>query len=154
MLWRSWRKSPTLEGQTMRYEFCFWNFLKHWLFPVGPWLDTRCPLSHSTTPLRWTGEREYYENLLGWDKDRDRSLTNYWHRQNRLNLGKHGWITNQISKMPFLYPSLLPGFNFASKFSAFYPSAVQREKEWGLWSVHLTLSLPLFPPHREHFLYS
>jgi len=38
--------------------------------------------------LSWTGERKYDERLKGRDKDRERSLTNYCHRQNRLKLGK------------------------------------------------------------------
>ena len=38
--------------------------------------------------LSWTGERKYDERLMGRDKDRERSLTNYCHRQNRLNLGR------------------------------------------------------------------
>ncbi|NWR25036.1 C43BP protein, partial [Emberiza fucata] len=58
----------------------------------------------------------------------------------KLSLGEYHLITNQILKPLFHYPSLLPGFNFTSRFSAFYSSAVQREKEWGLWSVHLTLN--------------
>jgi len=36
--------------------------------------------------LNWTGERKYDERLVGRDKDRERSLTNYSHGQNRLNL--------------------------------------------------------------------
>jgi len=38
--------------------------------------------------LNWTGEKKYSERLLGQNKDRERSLNNYCHRQNRLNLGK------------------------------------------------------------------
>jgi len=34
--------------------------------------------------LSWTGERKYDERLEGRDDDRERSLTNYCHRQNRL----------------------------------------------------------------------
>jgi len=40
--------------------------------------------------LSWTGERKYDEKLEGWDKDRERSLSNYRHGQNRLNLGRKG----------------------------------------------------------------
>jgi len=40
--------------------------------------------------LRWTGERKYDERLKGQDKDRERSLINYCHGQNRLNLGRKG----------------------------------------------------------------
>jgi len=38
--------------------------------------------------LNWTGEKKYDERLMGRDKDRERSLTNYRHGQKRLNLGK------------------------------------------------------------------
>ena len=40
--------------------------------------------------LNWTGKRKYDERLEGRDKDRERSLTNYCHRQNRLNLQRKG----------------------------------------------------------------
>jgi len=40
--------------------------------------------------LSWTGEIKYDEKLRGRDKDRERSLTSYRHRQNRLNLGRKG----------------------------------------------------------------
>jgi len=40
--------------------------------------------------LSWTGERKHYERLKGRDKERERSLTNYRHGQNRLNLGRKG----------------------------------------------------------------
>jgi len=36
--------------------------------------------------LTWTGERKYDERLEDRDKDRQRSLTNCRHGQNRLNL--------------------------------------------------------------------
>jgi len=38
--------------------------------------------------LSWTEERKYNERLVGQDKDRERSLTNCCHGQNRLDLGK------------------------------------------------------------------
>jgi len=38
--------------------------------------------------LNWTGERKYDKRLEGRDKDREGSLTNYCHRQNRLNIGE------------------------------------------------------------------
>ena len=45
--------------------------------------------SRSITPLlSWTGERKYNERLMGLDKDRERSFTNYHHGQNSLDLGK------------------------------------------------------------------
>jgi len=45
------------------------------------------PLSLSV--LSWTGKKKYDERLMGQDKDRERSLTNYCHGQNRLNLGRN-----------------------------------------------------------------
>jgi len=47
--------------------------------------------------LNWTGERKYDERLEGRDKERKRSLTNYCHGQNRLNLGRKGSLTNHQS---------------------------------------------------------
>jgi len=38
--------------------------------------------------LSWTGEGKYNKMLTGQDKDRETSLNNYRHGQNRLNLGK------------------------------------------------------------------
>jgi len=38
--------------------------------------------------LYWTGERRQDERLVGQDKDRERPLISYHHRQNRLNLGR------------------------------------------------------------------
>ena len=47
------------------------------------------PQSRSVTALlSWIGERKYNERLLCQDKDRERSLTNYHHGQNRLDLEK------------------------------------------------------------------
>jgi len=40
--------------------------------------------------LKWTGERKYDERLEVRDKDKERSLTDYCHGQNRLNLGTKG----------------------------------------------------------------
>ena len=40
--------------------------------------------------LNWTGERRHNGRLEGRGKDRERSLTNYCHGQNRLNLGRQG----------------------------------------------------------------
>jgi len=38
--------------------------------------------------LSWTGEKKYKESVVSQDKGRERSLTNYRHGQNRLDLGK------------------------------------------------------------------
>jgi len=42
--------------------------------------------------LNWTGDRKHDERLEGPDKDRERSLTNYLHGQNQLNLGRKGKV--------------------------------------------------------------
>jgi len=38
--------------------------------------------------LRWTGERKCNGRLMGQDKDKETSLTNYHHGQNKFSLGK------------------------------------------------------------------
>jgi len=40
--------------------------------------------------LSWTGERKYDERLKGPDKHQEKSLANYCHAQNILNLGRKG----------------------------------------------------------------
>ena len=62
------------------------------------WIDTCCglgpagnkaPCSRLLTPSPGRmGRRKYNERLEGRDQDREGSLTNYGHRQNRLDLGK------------------------------------------------------------------
>jgi len=50
-----------------------------------------CQVPTKATPsllLSWTGERKHDKRFMGWDKDRERSPTNYCHGQNRLNSGK------------------------------------------------------------------
>jgi len=47
--------------------------------------------------LSWTGERKYDERLKGRDKDRERSLTDYCHGQNRVNLGRKGSLIHHQS---------------------------------------------------------
>jgi len=51
-----------------------------------------CQVPTKATPslslLNWTAGRKYDKRLMGRDKDRKRSLTNYRHRENRLHLGK------------------------------------------------------------------
>jgi len=56
------------------------------------------PTKATSSPplLNWTGERKFNERLMGGDKDRERSLTNYPHGQNRLNLGRKKVYHNQI----------------------------------------------------------
>lgn len=61
------------------------------IFVVGwPWLGTRYPpkpFYHS--PLQLDRERKYNSSLVGWEKDRERSLTDCHPEQNRLNLQKN-----------------------------------------------------------------
>jgi len=62
------------------------------------WINARCPpklLYHS--PSSTGRERKYDERLVGQDKDRQRSLTDYCHGQNRLNLGRKGSLIYQQS---------------------------------------------------------
>ena len=47
--------------------------------------------------LNWTEERKYDERLEGRDKDRERTLTNYCHEQNRLNLEKKESLIYHLS---------------------------------------------------------
>jgi len=56
---------------------------------VDPGWMSGAQQSHSIVPLlSWAGERKYNKRLVGRDKDRERSLTYYHHRQNRFDLGK------------------------------------------------------------------
>jgi len=54
------------------------------------WLNARCPQKPCYHSPSSTGHRrkKYDERLVSQDKDRKRSLTNYCHGQNRLNLWK------------------------------------------------------------------
>lgn len=55
---------------------------------VPRWTPGACQ-SHSISPLlNWTGERMYKKRLMDQVKARERSLSNYCHRQNRLDFGK------------------------------------------------------------------
>jgi len=72
--------------------------------------------------LSRTGEMKYDERLEGRDKDRERSLTNYCHGQNRLNLGRKGSLIHHQSnsrivrnpdlETPSPHPSFLPRLSF------------------------------------------
>jgi len=72
-----------------RYVGLFWLGLDKCQVPI----KTALPLPL----LSWTGERKYDERLEGRDKDRERSLANYCHRQNRLNLGRKGSLIHHKS---------------------------------------------------------
>jgi len=51
----------------------------------------KCQVPALSLPLlKWTGERKYDERLVGQEKDRERSVTNYCHGRNRLNLARKG----------------------------------------------------------------
>jgi len=56
------------------------------------WVDPgSMPGTHqscSITPSAGQGREKHNKRLVDRDKDRERSLTNYHHGQNRLNLGK------------------------------------------------------------------
>ena len=76
------------------------SFLNGILWWADPGWMPSAHQSCSITPLlSWTGERKYNKRLVGRGKDRERSLSNYHHGQNRLNLGKKliYFITSQIS---------------------------------------------------------
>jgi len=60
--------------------------LVSWFSLAGRQVPTKAPLSLPF--FNWTGEKKKDERLLGRDKDRERSLTDYHHGQNRLNWGK------------------------------------------------------------------
>jgi len=51
-------------------------------------VPTKAALSSPLPTPSWTGEKKYDDRLVHPDKVRERSLTNYCHGQNRLNLGK------------------------------------------------------------------
>jgi len=53
---------------------------------VGRQVPTKAALSLPLLSL--TGEKNYNERLMDPVKDRERSLTNYHHGQNRLDMGK------------------------------------------------------------------
>lgn len=53
------------------------------------WLDAKCSANHSSSPLlNGTWEREYNKRFMGQDKDRETSLSNYHHGQNKLKSGE------------------------------------------------------------------
>ncbi|GAB0183043.1 hypothetical protein GRJ2_000769600 [Grus japonensis] len=57
------------------------------LWWVDPGWGPGAHQSRAITPLvHQTGEKKYNEKLMGRDKDRERSPTNYHQEQNRLNL--------------------------------------------------------------------
>ena len=74
---RAWSRICTLK---MALE-CMW-----WV-DVG-WTPDAWQDAVSLPPLSWTGERKHNERLMGLDKDRERSLTNYHHGQNRFDSRK------------------------------------------------------------------
>jgi len=79
------------------------NFLKKLILPIFIdghlfWFGLdKCQvltkIALSLPLLNWTGEGKYHERLEGPDKDRERSLTNYCHGKNIMNLGKKGSLT-------------------------------------------------------------
>jgi len=77
-------------GGERKMRLCLGNNLRMGNCVVLAWLEARCPpklLCHSPSQLD-RGEQKYNEMFMRRDKDRGRSLSNYCHGQNRLNLGK------------------------------------------------------------------
>lgn len=100
--------------------------------------------------------RENKARFLNQDKVRERSLSNCYHGQNRLDLKKlTKFIVNQSRVVrnktlikTFPHSSLLRGFNFTPIFfstSSSFPAA-QGGGESRLWSVHCMLFLLLLSP--------
>lgn len=128
---------------------------------VDPGWATGAHQSCSVTALlSWTKESKHDKRPVGQDEDRDR-LTNYCDSQNRLNLGtldKFGVIWNKTIIFKHLPPSPpTPFFLGSTSVAVFFTSSspvaqgmFQRDREWGLWSLHHTLSLPLLPPQKEN----
>ena len=58
---------------------------------------TPTPIPRPPVLLGGRRERKYNERLLGRGKDRERSLTNYRHGQNRLDLGQINLIYYQCN---------------------------------------------------------
>jgi len=71
--------------------------------------------------LNRTGERKYNERLEGQDKDRERSLTNYCHGQNRLDLGKIN-ITSQI-KLEYILRNRTRSYKHLPPTLPFFPGS-------------------------------
>jgi len=119
--------------------------------------------SCTITPLlSWTGEGKQNERLVGRGKDRE-ITQQLLSRAKQTQLGEINLIycqSNQSRVMRiinkseniFPYPSLLPSLNFTPDFSSSStssPREARRDGEWGFWSVHHMLSLPLLPPQGE-----
>ena len=79
--WPMWAARNSQASQTW---LPLWQFV--WFGLDKCQVPTRTALSLPF--LKWTGGRKNDERLVVWDKDRQRSLTSYWHGQNRLNLGR------------------------------------------------------------------
>ena len=111
----------------------------------------RCqvPTKAAVTPLlNWTGERKYNERLMGRAEARERSLTSYRHRQNRLDLGKmniiyyqsnQGRIIRNKTKSSNTFPPHLPSSR-AQLHSGFftYPPQQHRGMGNGGWCQFIT----------------
>jgi len=122
----------------------------------------KCQMPTKTAPslplLNWTGERKYDGRFEGGDKDRERSLTNCCHGQNRLNLGRKGGfihhqsnqsrIVRNKSRSSNTFPLPLPSCwaQLHSCSSPFSPRVAQGDGDWTLRSAQHTLSLLLLVP--------
>lgn len=87
-------------SQSHRQKWGFGYFWWKWELVLGGF-NGWMPSTHqhySLAPLcSMAGERKYNDKFMSWDKDKDRSLTDYCHGQNRLEL--ETWIeffTNKI----------------------------------------------------------
>lgn len=91
------------------------------LAPAGCQVPIKASLSCSSSAGQ--GREKYSERLVGWDKNRESSLTDYRHRQNGPNVKKSvSFTANQISlrkweiepnlKNSVPHPFLLPELNF------------------------------------------
>jgi len=60
-------------------------FLLSWFSLAGCQVPTKAALSFPL--LNWTGERKYDKRLMDRDKDRERSLSNYYHGKTDLSWG-------------------------------------------------------------------
>lgn len=91
-----------------------------------------------SSPLHWTGQTKQNKRLTSWDKDSQRSLTNY-NGQSRLDLGKlFDLVTNQYqSSILRSRANIKTPHSFHLVSSASSPAMPQGSREWRLRSVHL-----------------
>jgi len=127
----------------------------------------KCQVPTKTTlssPLQLDRGEEIRRKAQRLRQGQEQSLTNYCHGQNRLNLERKGSLIHHQSNQSGIvrnksrssnsFPPPLPSSRaqLHSRFSTSSPpGVVQGDGEWGLRSVHHTLSLPLLVPWEEDF---